>query len=69
MSPCREFKSNDAYKVAIITGRAIEAQEVYGIGLVNEVIRKEQSLTKGLQVEAEKFLDSIYGVETMEGFK
>lgn len=86
----------------IITGKVIDAQEAYRIGLANEVVLKGQalaraielaefictlpqpairtdkeatirgfgeSLDEGLRIEAEKFLDSIYEPETMEGLK
>ena len=86
----------------IITGKVIDAQEAYRIGLANEVVPKGKSLERaielaefictlpqpamrtdkeaairgfgeslqeGLRIEAEKFLDSIYEPETMEGLK
>ena len=86
----------------IITGRVIDAEEAFQIGLANEIVPKGQSLSRalemaeficslpqpaiqtdkeaairgygqsleeGLRIEAEKFLDSIYSPETMEGLK
>ncbi|MEO1434982.1 MAG: enoyl-CoA hydratase-related protein [Bacteroidota bacterium] len=86
----------------ILTGKVIDAQEAYRIGLANEVVPKGKSLERaielaeflctlpqpamrtdkeaavrgfgksldeGLRIEAEKFLDSIYEPETMEGLK
>lgn len=86
----------------IITGKVINAQEAYRIGLANEVVPKGQALTRaielaeficslpqpaiqtdkeaavrgfgehldeGLRIEAEKFLDSFFAPETVEGLK
>ena len=86
----------------IITGKVIDANEAYRIGLANEIVQKGQSLERaielaefictlpqpairtdkeatlrgfgesldeGLRIEAEKFLDSIYEPETMEGLR
>ena len=86
----------------IITGRVIDAQEAFRIGLANEVVKKGESLNRaielaeficslpqpairtdkeaalrgfgeileeGLRIEADKFMDSIYEPETLEGLR
>ncbi len=86
----------------ILTGKVINVEEAYRIGLVNEIVPKGESLTRalelahflcglpqpamrsdkeaavrgfgesldeGLRIEAEKFLDSIFAPETMQGLR